>query len=142
MSESENNLGFLLADVSRLMRRCFKQRLQGSSLTLAQSRALIYVARNEGVRQVELAEFLELQPMTLARLIDQLAEAELVERRPDPHDRRAYHIFLTAKAQPHLHAIKQVGAEIREMALANMTAGEIDDFFRQLNQVRCQLNTH
>src|SRR4051812_9261819 len=100
MELRHDTLGFLLADVSRLMRRAFQQRLEGSSLTLAQARALIYVSRHEGVRQIDLADLLEIQPITLARLIDQLAAAGLVERRPDPTDRRAYQVFLTSAAAP------------------------------------------
>ena len=73
MKLRQDSLGFLLADVSRLMRRAFQQRLEGSSLTLAQARALVYVGRHEDVRQVDLADMLEVQPITLARLIDQLA---------------------------------------------------------------------
>ena len=75
-----DSLGFLLADVFRLLRQNFQRRLEGSSLTLAQARALVYLSRHEGVRQVDLAEMLEVQPITLARLIDQLADAGLVER--------------------------------------------------------------
>lgn len=120
MGVQEESLGFLLADVSRLMRRAFRQRLEGSLLTLAQARALVYVSRHEGVRQVELAEFLEIQPITLARLIDQLMEAGLVERRPDPVDRRAYRIYLTSAAAPQLAAIKQVAAAIRADALRGL----------------------
>jgi len=116
----EESLGFLLADVSRLMRRAFQQRLEGSLLTLAEARALVYVSRHEGVRQVELAELLEVQPITLARLIDQLAAAGFVERRPDPADRRAYRIYLTADAAPQLAAIKQVTTAIRADALRGL----------------------
>lgn len=117
MESNEESLGFLLADVSRLMRRAFQQHLEGSAMTLAQARALVYVSRHEGVRQVELAELLEIQPITLARLIDQLAEGGLVERRADPADRRAYQIHLTPAAAPQLAAIKQVAARIRGEAL-------------------------
>ena len=115
MTARQEGLGFLLVDVSRLMRHTFQQRLQGSALTLthAQAKALIYVSRNEGVRQVELAEMLEVQPITLARLLDQLAEAGMVERRPDPADRRAYRIYLTPAATPHLEAVAKVAASIR-----------------------------
>lgn len=120
MQPQEESLGFLLADVSRLMRRAFQQRLDGSSLTLAQARTLVYVSRHEGVRQVELAELLEVQPITLARLIDQLTEAGLVERRSDPTDRRAYQIYLTSAAAPQLAAIKQVAALIRGDALRGL----------------------
>jgi len=115
MSARQESLGFLLTDVTRLMRHAFQQRLQRSAptFTLAQAKALVYVSRNEGVRQVELAEMLEVQPITLARLLDQLAEAGLVERRPDPADRRAYQIHLTPAAAPHLEVVKSVGASIR-----------------------------
>jgi DNA-binding MarR family transcriptional regulator len=78
MTSEENSLSFLLADVSRMMRQAFQNRLEGSSLSLAQARALVYLARHQGVRQIDLADMLEVQPITLARLIDQLAEAGLV----------------------------------------------------------------
>ena len=74
----QTTLGFLLADVSRLMRKAFRQRLEDSALTLAQARTLVYISRHQGIRQVELAELLEIQPITLARLIDQLLDREAV----------------------------------------------------------------
>jgi DNA-binding MarR family transcriptional regulator len=126
MQTREESLGFLLADVSRLMRRAFQQRLLGklATLTLAQARALVYVSRHEGVRQVDLAELLEIQPITLARLIDQLEDAGLVERRTDPTDRRAYQIYLTPAAAPQLEAIKEIAAAIRANALRGMSKQE------------------
>ncbi len=137
----EESLGFLLADVSRLMRRAFKQRLEGSALTLAQARALVYVSRNEGVRQVELAELLEVQPITLARLLDQLADRGLIERRPDPTDRRAYRIHLTAAAAPHLAAIRQVAALIRNDALRGFGKEEAAAVLSALRQMQSNLSS-
>jgi len=136
MASRQDSLGFLLADVSRLIRRAFRQRLEGSSLTLAQARALIYVARHEGVRQVDLAEMLELQPITLARLIDQLADAGLVERRADPADRRAYRMFLKPAAAAHLDAIRQVGAAIQADALRDLGADQAAITIQVLNKMR------
>lgn len=124
MASPDEGLGFLLADVSRLMRQAFQRRLEGSALTLAQARALIYVSRHEGMRQVELAEMLEIQPITLARLIDHLAEQGLVERRPDPTDRRAYRLHLTPDAGPRLAAIREVTAGIRAEALRGLSPEE------------------
>jgi len=121
----QDSLGFLVTDISRLMRRAFRGRLEGSDLTLAQARALVYVSRNEGVRQVDLAELLEIQPITLARLIDQLAEAGLVERRAHPADRRAYRLYLKAAAAPRLAAIKQVAASVRAHALGGLDKQQI-----------------
>jgi DNA-binding MarR family transcriptional regulator len=141
MDAQQDSLGFLLANVSRLMRRAFQQQLEGSSLTLAQARALIYVSRHEGVRQVELAELLEVQPITLARLIDQLADAGLVERRPDPSDRRAYQIFLTPAAAPHLLAIRDVTAAIHAEALRDLSDKQVATVFLALNRMRDNLSS-
>ena len=141
MTTHQDNLGFLLADVSRLMRRAFQQRLEGSSLTLAQARALIYVSRNEGVRQVDLADLLEVQPITLARLIDQLAGDGLVERRSDPADRRAYHIFLTPAAAPQLAAIEQVATATRADALRNLDEAQATAVFHALRTMRDNLTS-
>jgi DNA-binding MarR family transcriptional regulator len=140
MSEHENSLGFLIADTARLLRRAFQKKLHNSDLTHAQARALIYVSRNEGVRQVELADLIEVQPITLARLIDQLAEQGLVERRADPSDRRAYLIYLTGAAKPHIEAIKQVGIEIKQIALQGMDESQAQQFMQTLSLIRSQLN--
>lgn len=124
MDIRQDNLGFLVSDVARLLRRNFQQRLEGSLLTFAQARLLIHVALREGVRQIDLADFLEIQPITLARLIDQLENAELVERRPDPSDRRAYRIYLTNAAKPHLLLIEKIAAELRADALKGLNQQE------------------
>lgn len=141
MELPQDSLGFLLADVSRLMRRAFQQRLEGSTLTLAQARALVYVSRHEGVRQVDLAEMLEVQPITLARLIDQLADARLVERCCDPVDRRAYQIFLTPAAVPHLAAIKQVATAIQADVLHDLDDRQAAIVFFALHKMRDNLGS-
>lgn len=140
MGSRKDSLGFLLADVSRSMRRAFQQRLEGSSLTLAQARALVYVSRHEGERQVDLAELLEIQPITLARLIDQLGDAGLVERRHDPNDRRAYRLFLTPAATPRLAAIEQVAAAIRRDALRGLDAQQAAFVHAALRTMRDNLS--
>ena len=139
MKTKQDSLGFLIADVSRLMRDAFRRRLEGSSLTLAQARALVYVSRNEGIRQVELADMLEIQPISLARLIDQLSEATLVERRPDPADRRAYQLFLKPAAAAQLAAIEQVGTAIRADALAGIDTQQAEVLRLALNTMRANL---
>nr|WP_211162083.1 MarR family transcriptional regulator [Aromatoleum petrolei] len=106
------------------MRHAFVATLEDSPLTLARARVLIHLERNEGIRQVALAERLEIQPMTLVRMIDQLAGEGLVERRSDPADRRAHQLYLTDAARPQLEIIARVGAAVREKALAGMTEAE------------------
>src|SRR5690348_3012927 len=120
----DESVGFLVVEVSRLMRRAFNERLEGSGLTQAQARALKYVAHNEGLRQCDLADLLEVQPITLARLVDQLEKLGLVERRPDLVDRRAYRLHVRPAAASHLAAIDEVAREIRARALKGLDAKE------------------
>ncbi len=142
MELRQETLGFLLADVSRLTRRAFQQRIEGSSLTQAQARALVYISRHEGIRQVELADLLEIQPITLVRLIDQLAEGGLVERRPDPADRRAYRLFPTPDAAPHLAAIEEVAASVRADALRGIDEQQTAVLLSALRKMRDNLARH
>ncbi|MBV1875518.1 MAG: MarR family transcriptional regulator [Cycloclasticus sp.] len=135
----KDTLGFLLADVSRLMRRQFNQHIEGSSLTLAQARALVYVSRHEGIRQSKLADMLEILPITLTRLIDQLVEAGLVDRRADPLDRRAYQIYLTTQAPTHLVAIEQVIELIQAEALSGLAESQLDIMLITLKKMRLNL---
>ncbi|MEI7444678.1 MAG: MarR family transcriptional regulator, partial [Burkholderiales bacterium] len=136
MPDSPDNIGFLVADVARLMRRAFQQRLEGRDLTYAQARALVWLARQQGLRQVDLAEQLEIQPITLARLIDQLAGAGLVERRPDPADRRAYRLHLTRAAAPRIAEIRAIGESIRADALAGLSRAEAAQALGALRRMR------
>lgn len=137
----ETGPGFLLMDVSRLLRRSFQKRMVGGELTLAQSRALIYIARNPGVRQVELAEILEIQPITLARLVDQLESCGLAERRPHPSDRRAYQLYQTSKADNYLDGMAGVIQQIREEAFAGLDDKELDALRASLEKVYNNLTT-
>ena len=98
--DPDTQLGFLMHDVQRLLRRNFNRRAQAMGLTLTQGRAIAHLARNEGISQAELAALLEVQPITLTRLIDRMEGSGWVARRPDPNDRRAVQLFLTDKAAP------------------------------------------
>ena len=93
-------LGFLVTDIARLMRRSMDRRLQTLGLTQAQWRAIVHLSRSEGMTQATLAESLEIQPITLTRLIDRMESAGWVERRTHPLDRRAVQLYLTAQSQP------------------------------------------
>lgn len=116
----ERSVGFLLHEVSRLTRRRFNARLQPSGLTQEQWRALAHIARREGIGQAALADILEIQPITLTRVIDRLAGAGLVERRPNPNDRRAVQLFLTAQATPLIEHIAEHAAAVHREALADL----------------------
>ena len=114
-------LGFLLHDVARLLRKRFEQKARGLGLTRAQWQVLAHLAHREGIHQGALAEILEIEPITLVRILDRLQAAGLVERRAHPKDRRCWQLYLTPKAHPLLVEIRALGAETREEALAGIS---------------------
>ncbi|HJV85239.1 MAG TPA: MarR family transcriptional regulator [Noviherbaspirillum sp.] len=142
MDLPQDSFGFLIADLSRLMRQAYQQRTGASSLTLAQARALLYVARHEGIRQVDLAGLLEVQPITLARLIDHLHQEGLVERRSDPSDRRVYRLHVTPAATTRLQAIREVVAKVRADVLRNIEPENAALVLATLNRMRNNLLAH
>src|SRR6478735_5773964 len=133
--EPEGAFGFLLHDVARLLRRNFNRRVQALGLTQAQCRVILHLSRNEGIQQVALAEILEVQPITLARLLDKLQAAGLIERRRDPSDGRAFCLSLTASAHPLLEQIWTLAAETRAIAIAGLGENERMQFFATLQSM-------
>jgi MarR family transcriptional regulator for hemolysin len=131
--------GFLLHDVARLLRRNFTRRITVLGLTQAQCRALLHLSRNEGVRQVDLAETLEIQPITLARLVDQLAEAGFVERRACPEDRRAFRLVLTPAAKPALARIRALAAQTWADAIGDVGEARMAQFAKTLADLKRNL---
>jgi len=133
------NLGILLHEVARLLRRNFDRRVCALGLTQAQWRALFYLARHEGCSQATLAELLEVKPITLARLVDRLEEAGWVERRRDPDDRRISRLYLTDKAQPLLVEMETLAAETRSDALVGLSRAEQAQTLDLLNTLKSNL---
>jgi DNA-binding MarR family transcriptional regulator len=132
-------LGFLMADVTRMMRRRFDERARSSGATGAQWRTLKILERREGINQGQLAEMLEVEPITACRMIDRLEEAGLVERRRDPGDRRAWCIFLTEKARPVLAELHHVADEMIERLLHGISEEQRTQLFASLETMRANL---
>lgn len=136
---ANENLGFMLQDVARLMRRAFNRRISDLKLTQAQWRALSVMWRNPGLRQSRLADMLEMQPISVARLIDRMQAAGWVERRPDPSDRRAVQLHLTDKAEPILSRIRKDAARLRAEVLNEVSGEEQQAFVSVLTRMRAGL---
>ncbi len=114
------NVGFLIHDVSRMMRAWFDERAQAMGLTRAQWRVLVHLAGREGLNQSGLADILELDTVTLGRHIDNLERDGWLERRPDPSDRRAWLLYLTDAARPTLDKMETLAAETMATAMAGL----------------------
>ena len=133
---SQQNFGFLLSDAARLLRRNFDRRAKTLCLNRAQWSVLARLSRNEGVKQTELADILEVSPITLARQIDRLEAGGWVRRKPDPQDRRANRLYLTENAGPVLEALKSRSNESRNEALEGLSKEEQDTLVGLLARVR------
>ncbi|HEY1383039.1 MAG TPA: MarR family transcriptional regulator [Dongiaceae bacterium] len=140
MKTGKDTIGFLLHDTARLMRRDFERRARALGLTRAQWQTLFHLHRNEGCNQVTLADLLEVEPITLARVIDRLEASGLVERRADPGDRRARLLFLGGRAHPLLDELKTLGAQTREIAMAGLSEDERNQLWTLVSRMRANLS--
>jgi MarR family transcriptional regulator for hemolysin len=118
----ERELALVLSDAARLLRTCADQEARQFGMTRAQWAVLFRLERAQGLKQSELAELLEVQPITLTRLIDRLCDNGLIERRSDPTDRRAKRLFLTPAAKPVMAQLSVVSGQMMESALAGLDA--------------------
>lgn len=130
------SLGFLINDVARLFRRNFNRRVQKLDLTQAQWQILAHVSRNEGMRQSQLAEILELQPISVGRLIDRMQAAGWIDRRPDPSDRRAFKLFLTDKATPILEQMRSYSGDMHKEVLQEISNEDEQLLLALLTRIR------
>ena len=134
-------LGFLLADVSRLMRRRFDQRAREIGLTRAQWRVLAQLRRREGINQTALAEIMEIEPISLGRHIDRLVEKNFVERRADPRDRRAWRLYLKPEVQPVLDRLRGMSTVTRKEALQGISPEDAEHFIDLLIKIKSNMTT-
>ena len=129
-------LGFVLHDVARLMRKRFEQRSRHIGLTRSQWHVLAILSKNEGIYQKGLADLLEIEPVTLVRLLDKMEKRGLIERRPHPTDRRVTQLFLTPEAVPLLEVLRGVGAQTRAEAMADFTPQQEQQLHDLLTRMR------
>ncbi|WP_428684135.1 MarR family winged helix-turn-helix transcriptional regulator [Sphingopyxis sp.] len=137
MSET---IGFLLNDSARLFRRAFNARTKGTGITALQWRLISYLKRHEGIRQGPLADLIEVEPITLSRMVDRLVESGLVERRADPTDRRAWQLYLTDRAGDLLHAMRRTAEDLNAEATDGLTPAELEQLAELVERIRANLS--
>lgn len=141
MTDRVRNFGFLIKTLERLYKKRFEALAQQRSLTLPQCKALYHLAQNEGVSQKRLAELAEIEPMTLVRILDRMESDGWIERRPDPVDRRARSLYLTAGAAPVLELIDKLSAQMRAEALHGLSADERTQLMKLLERVHANMSS-
>jgi DNA-binding MarR family transcriptional regulator len=122
-----------------LLRRRFEQNARCSGLTRSQWQVLATLANNEGINQSGLAELLEIEPITLGRIIDKLEARGLIERHPDRSDRRAWLLHLTPAARPKLTQLRGLGDVTRGEALAGVSEADTERLLRTLQALKANL---
>lgn len=133
------SIAFLLSDTSRVLRKRFDAQARSLGVSRAQWQALFALSRNEGINQTGLADYLEVETITLCRMVDRLEEAGLVERRADPADRRAWRLHLTDKARPLLDKLRAVGEEVVAEGLSGIDPDRLALVMETLGQIRGNL---
>ena len=134
-------LGYLISDTGRMIRKAFDERARGMGVTRQQWRVLLLLRRHPGIKQAPMAELLEVEPISLSRMIDRLQDAGFVERRADPNDRRAWCLYLTDKAEPVLARIRHVADDLHIQMLEGLTQEQLSTMRNLLEQIRTNLST-
>jgi DNA-binding MarR family transcriptional regulator len=135
-----DNLGQIMSDISRLMRRAFDERARGIGVTRPQWQVLTMLARHEGINQGGLADLLDVEPITLCRMVDRLQDAGMVERRADPSDRRAWRLFLTERANGLLNELRPLALNLFDEAMTGLSVPERDVLHEMLERIRVNLS--
>lgn len=139
-SEKAARLSFELHGAARLLRRNFDRRAKEHDLTRARWQVLWLLSREEGLKQAELADRLDVAPISLGRQLDNLEQEGLVERRKDSQDRRCFRIYLTAAAQPALAVLKALAEQTRAEAFAGLSKNEVGQLHDLLSRIRVNLS--
>ena len=133
-------LAWEIGETAHALRRSFDRRAAELGVTRAQWRVLAHLGRTSGLRQVELADRMDIEPITLCRIIDRLEEGGLVERRRDPADRRAWQLFLTGQAEPLLEKLHALADALAAEAFAGLARTDMEAVRAALARVRSNLN--
>ena len=129
-------LPFEVGETAHALRKAFDRRAVGLGVTRAQWKVLFKLTRYPGMRQIELADMLDIEPITLSRIIDRLEESTLVERVADPADRRAWRLHVTVKAKPLVEKLRALAAEMTANAFAGIDPKDIEITRQVLARVR------
>lgn len=127
---------FLINDVARLLRTYADQRVRQLGMTRAQWAVLARLEHHEGLKQSELAEMLDIQPITLTRLVDRLCANGMIERRPDPNDRRAKRLHLTPLARPLMDRLADLGQDIMKTVLDGFDLATVERMILELSHAK------
>ena len=128
-------LGFIANRLVRVFQKAFDKKLEGYGLTNAQFCVLVKLLEEEGITQTELAHRLYIESPTLVRTLDKMEEANIIERRKDPSDRRAYHIYLKPKGKKMRNFVDEIGFAVQREATKGISKDDIENLRKSLFKI-------
>jgi DNA-binding MarR family transcriptional regulator len=135
----EQSFGFVLSDISRLARKEFDRRVRDLRVTRAQWLVLLHLARRPGCTQSELADAMQMQKITVSRHADRLVRSGWIERRDHAEDRRAYHLYLSRKAEPTISRLWAIATEMRAEFMHGLSLERRDALMNDLLHIKSNL---
>lgn len=135
----ENSLGFILVDISRLARKEFDRRVKEMRVTRSQWLVLMHLARQPGCTQSDLADSMQMQKITVTRHVERLLRAGWIERHDHAEDKRAYHLYLSRKAEPLIDRLADVADQLRIEYMQGLSATRRDALVKDLQQIKTNL---
>ena len=136
---AKREIAFTIMDVARMLRTYADQRARQFGISRAQWTVLIRIDRTEGLKQSELADILDMQPISITRLLDRLAENGLIERRADPNDRRAHRLYLKPAARPMLEQLAALGTDMMTTVLDGLDTRTVERMLSDLGLIKDNL---
>ena len=130
--------GFLTYEISHLIRQRFNKEAENLGFTHAQWRVLVHLSENENCRQIDLAQILEVKPITLVKQIDSLEELGLVRRNKDKDDRRVYRLEITPKAAPIMNKLWKIADAVEAHVLNTLTTQEQGALVMLLERIKAK----
>ncbi len=137
--EENKQLGFLVSDSARLLKKIFDRRVKQLGVTRSQWMVLVQLMRQEGLAQTELADLVEIEQPSLVRHLDRLVKSGLLIRRPDREDRRVNRIFLNKKSRGLLEKIEPEALSLLKEFVKGLTGKEQETLFALLSKVKNNL---
>lgn len=136
LTDAVHTIPFLVHDVARQMRHTFDIKARDLGVTRQQWRTLLFLSRSDGPTQTELADSLEVERISVGRMVDRLVDNGLVERRADPSDRRVWRLHLLPAAHDIVNKLTAISAELEAEVMDQIPPGKRDELVSILMQLR------
>ena len=139
IDKDDCNESLMISDIARLSKIAFDRKVRTLNLTRSQWQVIAIVRRQPGINQVQLAERLDVKPITVARTLDRLEKAGWLERKACKSDRRVNQLYLTQRVQDVVTQMRELALETRQNMLNNISRQEHEMLLSILTKIKQNL---